>query len=798
MEDAGREKDMGYIRERRELRTGYQEIENWKPELDLQCDFVMTYGLDDTLKQRIACFREKGYEVHLMTGCAWGSYGDYLTGAWDGKEHWEECQTDRNGEKILHGVNIPYMVPTLTFVDYLTEKLCRLVDQGISAIHMEEPEFWDAGGYSPAFHQEYEAYYKEPWKAPHTSVNARYRCSVLKAYLYARLIDQLSRKVKAYSKDVYGSEVGFYVATHSLVNYTQWKIMSPGSRLVDMEHVDGFIAQVWSGTSGTGNVYEGHYKSRTFETAFLEYGIMQEMIRNTDKMMWFLHDPVEDFPENGWEVYRKKYIKTMTASLLWPEVDHYEVCPWPNRVFNGRYPKKLGMADGMIPTTDMDGAKDIPAEYATMLCGMIQLLGDMKQEKCTFWGNEHPVGILMSDTSLFERSLPDYVDVPVEGSIVPADSRVEADGKKIVAMQGKEEAINGRIISLRESGQEKDLYEEIQKDQGKLYEYAASCAYPQFFGLSMPLLKNGLFVQPVCLEHVKRYEDYLKAYRYLILSYEYMKPDTPLYNEAIAAWVRQGGCLIYIGDGSDPYHSINAWWNENSMNYRDPSEHLFELLGLSRKGLLRRPENGTYPAGEGRVSVWNAAPALLTTDEAYAKEYRKVVKQALFEAGYLWKETNSLTMERGPYRIISVMDESISSACCTAEGLFTDLLTDGYPVVHRISIPAGSEGLLFDYSKIEGEELRIIATAARIEKLECSRDTFEVWEKAADRIHVYTRIRLPWKPSKVTAVDEAGELVEAVLTWEEETNTVLISYDSRNKLVKLTGCRETNQAGFCE
>jgi len=58
---------------------------------------------------------------------------------------------------------------------------------------------------------------------------------------------------------------------------------------------------------------------------------------------------VEDNPEHGWEEYADKYKKTLTAALFWPDVDHYEVCPWPNRVFKGRYPRKVGLAEGMIP-----------------------------------------------------------------------------------------------------------------------------------------------------------------------------------------------------------------------------------------------------------------------------------------------------------------------------------------------------------------------------------------------------------------------------------------------------------------
>lgn len=767
---------MGYIRDRKELRTGYQEVKGWAPELDLQCDFVMAYGFDDTLGERIQKFREKGYEVCLMTGCAWGTYDDYLSGRWDGAPHWDESQTDRDGRPILHGVNIPYMVPTENFTKYLAEKVCGLVDQGISAIFMEEPEFWEAGGYSPAFQKEYQAFYKEAWQAPHSSLDARYRCARLKTYLYARLADQLSRAVKEYSRSTYGRETGFYVATHSLVNYTQWKILSPESRMLDMDCIDGFIAQVWSGTSGTGNVYEGHYKSRTFETAYFEYGIMQELIRNTEKKMWFLHDPVEDFPENGWDVYRRKYLKTLTASLFWTGVDRYEVCPWPNRVFNGRYPKKLGMAEGMIPTTDLEGAKDIPKEYATMISGMIQLLGDMQQETSRLLGNEAPVGILMSDTSLYQRSFPDEL---------PANQRnLGGAQQKMIRLKGLEEAVNHRVVDGRETEDEEQLYQEILKNPAELYAYISGCAYPNFFGIAMPLLKYGLPVRPVYLEHTMRYKNDLDAYRYLIVSYEYMKPEHPSCNEALADWVKRGGCLIYIGDGSDPYHTVKSWWNapDGRETFQSPAEHLF-----SKMGLPNALDTGIYAVGKGIAALFKAAPAWLTTDRSAAAEYRGFVRNALGKAGYFWQETNSLVMERGPYRIITVMDESCSTKPYCAEGLFTDLLAEGYPVVHEITVPSGEEGLLFDYAKVEDATLRVIATAARIEKLECGDRSFEVHEKAADRIHVNTRIRLPFRPVVVEAVDEDGGPVALYMEWEEASRTVLLSYESQDQLVKITG-----------
>lgn len=398
---------MAFIREKEEIKTGFQEIEPWSSEIDLQTDFVMVYGLNESLESRMQQYRERGYKVHLMLGCAWGNYKEYLCGKWDGKEHWDECQTDRKGNPILHGVDTPYMVPTLSFIQYLTEHLCTLIDKGITEIYMEEPEFWEAGGYSEAFKKEYLAYYGVDWEPPHTNINAKYRSSRLKAYLYGRLIRHLSRNIKEYGRKT-GKEIHFYVATHSLVNYAQWKIMSPESRLLDVDEVDGFIAQVWTGTSGTGNVYGGHYRSRTFETAYLEYGIMQELVKGTDKEVWFLQDPVEDNPEHGWEEYADKYKKTLTAALFWPDVDHYEVCPWPNRVFKGRYPRKVGLAEGMIPTEDMEGAKNIPDTYATFLAGMIQTLGDMTKEESET--EKDAVGVFLADSCMYQRTYPDQVE----------------------------------------------------------------------------------------------------------------------------------------------------------------------------------------------------------------------------------------------------------------------------------------------------------------------------------------------------------------------------------------------------
>lgn len=769
---------MSYIRERSQELTGYQESAPWQSNIDVQCDFVMVYGIDASMPLRVRQFREKGYVVHLMTGISWGEYQDYLYGEYDGKNHWDESQMDRHGKHIKHGKEVPYMSPTVAFAGYLTEKLKIAVDAGVEAIHMEEPEFWDQGGYSEAFKREYLLYYREPWQAPHLSLDARYKSSKLKAYLYARTISHIGAALKEYALTKYGRVLRFYIPTHSLLNYTQWKIISPEGALIGLPAVDGYIAQVWTGTSRPANVYEGVVKERTFETAFLEYGIMQELVKGTGRNMWFLHDPIEDNPEYTWEDYRYNYLKTAVASLLHPAVHNYEICPWPRRVFDGVFPRKAGLAGGTIPTTNMPGAKAILPSYATLLNSMVQLFGDMDQPEYSFDGINGGVGILMSDSGLFQRSYPDGIiteenDVNLEKAMEDFKHR----------MHNGEDCSHESRVFMEKMAEDADLF----------MTFIQSGTFPNFFGMAMPLLKYGLPVRPVLLDNIRRYPGYLDDYKTLILSYEYIKPESPDVNNALAAWVKGGGTLVYIGDGSDPYHKIDGWWNRSKASaageaeYLNPSEHLFEMMELPKN-----PEDQVVKAGNGRVMVWNISPAKLCLTTELAEEYRFRIKELLALGGSDWKFTNQLTLRRGPYIITAVMDEGkgcLQKKTHIFKGLFADMLENDYAILQDKSLRMDENAILFDFAKIEQEDWRIIGCSARVFSLEEAEDSsgFIMKVKAADKIKAFLRIRLPKPVASIKAEDETGNPVLINYAWDEATRTELFSYDSINQTLSIKG-----------
>ena len=386
-------------------RTSFQTSASWKPTLQLGSDVAMCYGVDAEIGERIAGWKAQGYRVHLMTGVSWGEYQDYLYGRFDGVNHLDEAQTERNGKKISHGGDVYYMSPGENYGKFLCLGVKRALDAGAEGIHLEEPEFWVRAGWSQGFQREWKAYYHEEWMPPDTSPDAQYRASQLKYYLYQRALTQIFDFVKAYNK-AHGTNARCYVPTHSLINYAHWAIVSPESSLLKVG-ADGFIAQVWTGTAREPNVYEGRKQERTFETAFLEYGAMMNVVRATGSTVWFLNDPIEDNPNYSWRNYRANWESTLTASLLWPQVWHFEVMPWPERIFHGKYPTldRAERAPGEAVVKE-----SLPTAYGTELMTVINALNDMKQPQ-THWNcGTRGVGVVVADTMMFQRGGPSPSD----------------------------------------------------------------------------------------------------------------------------------------------------------------------------------------------------------------------------------------------------------------------------------------------------------------------------------------------------------------------------------------------------
>ena len=698
-------------------RTTFQQQGRLGDEFDLRTDVAMPYGINERELAALDTYKDAGYVMHLMTGVSWGNYTDYLDGKFDGLDHWDQGQRDAANRGINHGVRVPYMVPSVSFSRFLELGLNKAIESGVEAVHMEEPEFWARAGFSESFKRAWQIYYNEPWIRPDSSCDAQYRASKLKHYLYRRTLSHLAETLKEKTLLEQKRPLKFYVPTHSLLNYTQWSIVSPESALLDLPGIDGLICQTWTGTARTANIFGGVQKERTFETAFLEYGSMQELARGSGKRMYLLHDPIEDQPTYDWDDYRKNYVCTLIASLLAPDSHYYEVCPWPARVFKGKYPS--GSPDAL----------PIPKDYGTTLLTVFNQLRDMDQAEIDWTGATDGIGVFLSDSAMFQRAEPYIRD---------GAARNKNDSKR--------------------------------PDRDEIQTLSA------FYGMVLPLVKHGVPVRPVILENAARYPGYLDRYKVLVLSYEFQKPYSPGFHAIIADWVRQGGTLVYVGGDTDPFHQAKEWWNADTAirKYATPREHLFESLGLAVDA-----NAGTYDLGKGKLVFEDLHPAYYTRSKDNADAYRNIIRSALKSSGTELLERNHFMLRRGPYLIAAVMDESISDSPLELNGRFIDLLDAELSFITKKTVSPGQQIWMIDMDKMTATAPAALTASGRVESWTVSDDGVKFRLEAPTGISTVVRLLLKDKPKSIM-IDEK-ETDASAWDWNAESSTLLIRHSGTPK-----------------
>jgi hypothetical protein len=630
-------------------KTSFQAAGPYSPYYDVRPDAVMIYGLRG-VEGRIAPWRRHGYQTQLMTGIAWGDYQDYLYGRFDGLNHEDDAQQDRDGNRISHGGDVYYMVPTEPYTEFLCQWIADAFPTEIDGVCLEEPEFWMRGGWSPAFRREWEAHYQEPWQPPDSSYEACYRAAALKE-----------------------------------------------SALATIDTCDTVIAQVWTDTIRTPCTYEGRRGVRPFANAYLEFAQMVGMIMPTGRSLAFLADPVSDNAERTWEIYRRSYEDTVAAGLFCPEVNRYEIMPWPSRVFRNRY--KHGLTDGADERTTM------PRDYGTELLAVINALQNM------------PVGAESGDSRI---------------GVAVADSMMYQRG----TVQGH------------------------------------SQNFDNYFGQTLPLIQRGLLPKMIQLEHLQIASE-LEKVRVLLMSYSGQKPPTPEVHERLAAWVRDGGSLVFVADEDDPFYQVRSWWNSEPHDLELPQTHLFKLLELGPT-----PEQGWHRCGKGSVYVERTAPARFTEQgmsERLAACVREACRRARVPEEY--RESNYAMLRRGPYVVTVGLEESVSDRNHRFEGSFVRIFDPELPLTDHLLIEPGRSGLWYDLA-LAPEPPAVLVSASRIHGWEQQTDRLAFVSTAPRDMLTRTWLRLPSEPRRVEVVNAHAKRLPCEWVWHQAAEAMELSHDS--------------------
>jgi len=693
-----------------EWRTCFQTIHKYSSRLDLQTDVVMVYGHDETMTNRAASWGEHGYDVHFMTGASWGNYGDYWRGA-VGKEPLPYlCQMLADDRVMRHDQGSPYLVPTADYTQYLQGIVRQAIDAGMLTIHLEEPEYWAAAGYSIAFRQGWRRFHKTRYRPPRASPDAAYKAARVKQHLFRELVDAVGTTVRARGRRS-GQGVGrdthvrLSVPVHSILNYAAWGIVSPGSGLTGPS--DMIIGQVWTDTAAVPMVYEGGKGSHVFETAWLEYASLAAMVQPTRCELAFLVDPSADVRGYSWRSCRAGYESTVAAMLMHGSVDKFEVMPWPSRVLLGR--------------REVEGQYEpqpIPGDYATEIMVVCNALAAMDATTNAVSGLSG-IGVMQSD------SIMCHVDVG--GWLLP-----------------------DRLVQ-------------------------------NTFGLMMPLVKRGIPVKLVQMEHLGN-AGLLDGLDVLLMSYAHMKPDDEAYHRCIADWVEAGGVLVYVGTDNDGWQAIESWWNSAGMEFDTPSAHLFALLGV--KPAPR--EDSTHAVGRGHVIVVREDPHAFMVRPGWSHALAETVEDslALSSRGGDWMMRNYFMLERNGYVIVAVLKNSVSMKPYAIEGPVLDLFDPKLPVLEQKTVRPGSVSLV--YRITDEERCRVVAASSRARDEFVSEESYSFTMRGPRNVPGVARIALPREPVSVSALSEDETDVEVVTEWHAGSGTLLAKYPNTRGGVRFT------------
>jgi hypothetical protein len=149
---------------------------------------------------------------------------------------------------------------------------------------------------------------------------------------------------------------------------------------------------------------------------------------------------------------------------------------------------------------------------------------------------------------------------------------------------------------------------------------------------------------------------------------------------------------------------------------------------------------------------------------------------------------NSLYLRRGPYEIISVLDEGQNSGPYIIKGKLIDLFDPTLPVLSQKEITPGHQALLYNIDQAPNPgKPQVLASASRVyeEKIEKKRYFFVV--KSPVNTTNVMRVLLPAEPKKITVTDAKGKPIANVKTsWDSLSKTSFLSFENDPEGIKVT------------
>jgi hypothetical protein len=296
-----------------------------------------------------------------------------------------------------------------------------------------------------------------------------------------------------------------------------------------------------------------------------------------------------------------------------------------------------------------------------------------------------------------------------------------------------------------------------------------------FYGQALPLLKRGVPVKTVHIENVS-FPQTWKDVKVLIMSYSNMKPMDKTAHDHIAEWVKKGGVLVYCGRDEDAFQGVQEWWNTGGNTFKAPAEHLFLKLGLKEPF-----KAGEYKLGNGKAWILRNDPKEFVLKENSDGEFINIIKK-LYETetnGGKLEFKNHFALKRGPYEIISVVNENADQSPYTIKGKLIDLFDPEIPVLDEKQVKPGEQAFLYNIGSVKDPKTpQVLAAAARIYDEKTTKRSYSFVAKSPLNTTNVMRVLLPEKAGTIKVTDAAGKLMQFDTSWDESSKTCFLRFEN--------------------
>jgi len=701
--------------------TTYQTGGAFTDSLYIPTDSVMVYTLDPVNYANWA--KQSGiYTIDMMVAInrADTSYVDAPPG------HRDEIQMNADGTYLNHpsSSSVFYMIPTVGFIDYLCNQLEACIKiKAPRMIAFEEPEIFDGADYSVSFKAEWKSYYGEAWVDPASSPLARYKAARLKVHLFERAITQISARVKAISPDT-----KIYIATHSTVNYDNYGITAGIDHYAALPGVDGIIGQTWSDTARMSFKFNGLNQTDVYSYAALEYSSYTDTVKNVD--FYALADPKADNPDQTWADYENYYRQTVAASLMQPEINKFEVLPWPDRSFLAAPDTyKTEQLNVFSALEQLSGkASELQAGTARIALGISDTLSwhDEKTSKDPLQAVEGLSLPLIKDGIPLKTKSLDFIKTPadladIDVLILSYEMMKPASEQTNIAIS--EWVKNGGIVVYIGG------HDAVEKSKG------------EWWSLQGTPLKNLLF-------H---------------LGLSGINVVSPSSVPGAFKWV--GGGLDSLDAAKINLKRLRLIDIESNASFTGKINTVLQS-GSDSIGI-------DQSAGKGRIIAFGF-PAYLTSTAGGAGLMRSIVKYALGYTGSEYNQQNLVSIKRG-----NIVSAHAFNSDAKLEGKFVNIFDSELGVQNEVTVGKGDSCLLCDISGLDLSVPRLAFTGGRLTGSTAeTADSTKFAVAGPSLADISSRIVCAngTYPQSVTVIRE-GKTIMPYIKWDSSTSSLLVQFE---------------------